>query len=236
MNIISKLLAMVAILIAFMGNSQAQNFTTNLDWKSSYVLMDNAGLFHDEPVIQGDITATFQNGIYASLWFSTSPESSWGNDLGDEIDPSLGWSGDIGYGFKMNIALIYFYEPEANFPDIWYPKMVISHEFFGWDIGLKIGVYLPIDGSEGGWLVGPMANKTFKVTDKWSVPVTLKLIYDDGGFGNDSGVIPSISTGLNYKVSDGLSVSLSIAGCVPLWTDDARKERFVLGLGTSLKF
>jgi hypothetical protein len=236
MNIIKKLSAMIAILIALMGNSQSQNFTTNLDWKSSYVLMDNSGLFHDKPVIQGDITATFENGLYASIWFSTSPESSWGNDLGDEIDPSFGWSGEIGNGFRIDAALIYFYEPEESFPDIWYPKLVISHEFLGWDVGLKIGVYLPIDGSEGGWLIGPTASKTFEITDKWSIPVCLKLIYDDGGFGNDNGVIPSISTGLNYSINESLGLHLSVAGCTPLGTDDTRKSRVVLSLGTSWDF
>lgn len=226
--------AVIVALATLTGNSQ--EITINLDWKSSYVLMDNSGVFHPEPVIQGDITAVFKNGTYACVWFSDSPESSWGDDLGDEIDFIVGWSSDIGHGFSMNASVFYFYEPEASFPDIWYPKVTISHEVLGWNVGFQAGVYLPVDGSEGGWLVGPTAGKTFKIADKLSVPVTVKLIYDDGGFGFDKGFIPSISTGLDYSVNDNLTLHLSIAGCTTIDINDARKSQLVFGAGTSYKF
>lgn len=226
--------AVIVVLTTLTGNSQ--DFNINLDWKSSYVLMDNAGVFHPEPVIQGDITASFSNGTYACVWFSDSPESGWGDDLGDEIDFIVGWSGEIGHGFKMNTSVFYFYEPEETFPDIWYPKMIISREFFGWNVGLQAGAYLPVDGSEGGWLVGPTASKTFQINDKVSIPICVKLIYDDGGFGGDSGFIPSISTGLTYTVNDNLTFRVSIAGCTTIGIDDARESQLVWNMGASYKF
>lgn len=228
--------AVIVVLAALTGNSHSQDFTTSMDYKSTYVLMDNAGVFYDGPVIQGSITASFENGTYAGIWLSTSPDSGWGEDLGDEIDFFIGWSGDIGDGLKMNAAVFYFLEPEPTFPDIWYPKITISHKFIGWDVGLQAGVYLPVDGSEGGWLVGPTANKTFKVTDKVSIPVTLKFLYDDGGFGGDNGFIPSISTGLTFKATDNLNIQLSVASCTTIGINDARESQLVWGFGASWTF
>lgn len=228
--------AVIAVLATFTGYSRSQDFTTNLDYKSTYVLMDNAGVFYDDPVIQGDITASFKSGAYICLWFSTSPDSGWGEDLGDEIDFIVGWSGNIGNGFSLNTSVFYFYEPEQTFGDIIYPKMTISHKLLGWDIGLQAGVYFPTDGSEGGWLVGPTANKIFKVTEKLSLPVCAKLIYDDGGFGFDKGFIPSISTGLNYEVGNNLCIRLSVASCTTIGISDARKSQLVWGAGVSYKF
>lgn len=236
MNNISKLLVVAAISIVVTSNSRSQEITANLEWKSSYVLMDNAGLFYDDPVIQGDITAAFSNGTYACIWFSTSPDTGWGEDWGDEIDFIVGWAGDIGNGFKMNASVFYFYEPEETFPDIWYPKMTISHELFGWNVGLQAGVYMPTDGSEGGWLVGPMASKTFKVSDKVSIPVTVKFIYDDGGFGGDKGFIPSIKSGIDYSVNESLTLRMSVAGCTTIGINDARESQLVWSVGTSYKF
>lgn len=236
MNTISKLSAVIAILVALTGNSLSQDFLVNLDWKSQYVSTDSSGVFHPEPVIQAGVKATFENGIYIGTYYSTSPESSWGKDLGDELDLNIGWSGDIGCGFKMNASLLYLYEPVSWFPDITYPKITISHEILGWDAGIQIGLYIPMDGSDGGWLAGPVVSKTFNITDHLSVPITVKVLYDSGKFGGDNGVIPSIQTGLNYSVNENLTLRLSIAGCIPVGIDDARESQLVIGVGASITF
>ncbi len=58
-----------------------------------------------DPVVQGGITFTLQQGGYLDLWFSHATGSGPANDYGDEVDFTLGWRGRIAGEIDANLGV-----------------------------------------------------------------------------------------------------------------------------------
>lgn len=236
-NKIIALLALIVTLFAIGGKLTAQDLTSTLGVYNQYLAFGSGGTLHDEAVAQGDLTAAFKNGTYASLWFSSSLDGNWGNNAGDEADFIVGWKGDIWEDVNLNAKVFYFWEPAKGFSDIVYPQVFLSKPIGSWTATLQAGVYLPIDGSEGGWLWGPSVSTAFKLSEKWKIPFSAGVLWDDGGFGAEPGFVGNIFTGLNWQMKDDLTISLISATLYKsLGNSNVHGLEPMIGTGLSYQF
>lgn len=61
-----------------------------------------------DPAFQPSLTVTHKSGVYASVWGSNVAANT-GDDI--EIDLTLGYSGDVGNGFKVGALAVYYVYP-----------------------------------------------------------------------------------------------------------------------------
>lgn len=235
------LFAVAMLAIAFSVKAASVTFSSGV--ANQYISFGSGAVLYDEnPVLQSDLFVSFENGFYADLWNSKSFVSSWGENLGDELDYGFGWAGSIGGGFTLDIGVTYFDEPTiADFAegDILYTHVKLSHEIetfseFGLGTLTVSGMfdsYKTLFGTDydGGNLYGIGANINQVWGKTTSFNLNQVLAYDDGGFGLDDGFIIEWSAGLTHRLSDRTSLVLpSITLYTPLSVHDARETELVL--------
>jgi len=207
---------------------------------NQYIAFGNGGILYGKAVCQSDIFVSFENGIYIDLWNSKSLEGNWGESLGDELDYGIGWSGQIGQGFGLNIGLTYFDEPMAMTfgpGDVWFSHVKVSHSLGGVKVFGQYENHTTVAGTsyEGGNLWSLGVSKSQGYHDFITVDVSGTLTYDDGAYGNDSGLLAKSSLGCSWKVSDHLTVVLPQLNLyVPWAVNDSRETEIVVYGGVSI--
>lgn len=93
-----KVIAVLAVAIMLFG--------TGATWAASSVLVyggvmnkyviGNGIISAKDPVAQGGVKFSFENGTYLDLWLSRRFSDAEGNAYGNESDLTLGWSGAVG--------------------------------------------------------------------------------------------------------------------------------------------
>jgi len=212
---------------------------------NQYVAFGNGGVLYSKPVSQSGLNISFGNGVYADFWGSKSLSGdSWGSNSGDEIDYGAGWSGKIGHEFSLNIGFTYFDEPMAMTfgpGDVWYTHAKVSHDLAICGLGdvTLFGVYenyTTVAGTsyEGGnlWSLGMSKSLSHK---SLSVSTTGVLVYDEGTFGNDHGLLAKAGLEFDWKVSNHLTVVLPQVNLYVPWTvSDSRETEIVAYVGVSI--
>lgn len=237
----------IALFTALLCNAAAEpNIISNTSFSDKYLAFGAGIELTKTPVIQSDITVSFDNGLYALLWASSSFDKNYGKtrsgaiDFGDEIDLGIGWTGKI-KGLSVDIGTTYFDEPfpgSFGVNDVLYTHMRVGKTFTcGYTLTGVWENYLTMPHSTptGGNLVGLEASKTFKLTNKFSTPIMLGAVYDDGGFGAGSGILIRGSATLSYQLN---SETVLNGGCrfyIPTMSD-YRKTDVVWWGGVTLSF
>lgn len=212
---------------------------TNVSYNSNYLAFGAGIELWDSPCVQGSVTAAFRNGFSITLWGSSDLEGRHGDSLADEVDLALGYTRDLGNDWTLDLGLTYFEEPHMGkglrlgAEDILYTKVKISHPIGrGWSASAIWENYTTLFDTtyNGGTLGGIEVGKTFKVSDKVSVPFSVGAIYDDGGFGFDQGLLIRGNLGVDIKLTESITVNVGGRYYVPLM-DDIRKTDTMLYAG-----
>lgn len=210
---------------------------TNVSYNSNYLAFGAGIELWDSPCVQGSVTAAFRNGLSITLWGSSDLEGHHGDSLADEIDLGLGYTRDLGNNWTLDLGVTYFEEPHMGkglrlgSEDILYTKVKLSHPIGkGWTASAIWESYTVIDADyNGGTLGGVEVGKTFRVSDKVSVPFSVGAIYDDGGFGFAQGLLIRGNLGVDVKLSESITLNVGGRYYVPFMDDDRDTDVMAYG-------
>jgi len=91
---------------------RAQTITTYANVKSDYSFPEFGFTQYDGAVLQGGVTASFENGFFLDIWGS---EPFSGNQQGREYDYTVGWAGDCGtYSCGASVSLFDIPTPDIG--------------------------------------------------------------------------------------------------------------------------
>ncbi len=249
------LLVLVTILITLLFNSTASataekdggfgkpSITTHVEWAQQYLAFGAGINLTDDPVLQGSITLNWDNGTYLFLWGSTDMSGRPGSSLGDEYDLGLGWAGNL-KGWSIDIGVTYFDEPHMGKvghlgeEDILYVHLKAGRDIGrGWTASAAFESYITMPNTEynGGNLYSVELAKTFKASERLSFPFSISAVYDDGGFGFDSGWFLRGNLGADITLSKTLTANIGGRYYVPFDVDDGRETDAMLYLGFTWK-
>jgi hypothetical protein len=206
------------------------------DFVSKYV-GSSGSVSEDGPAIQPSFTLTHESGIYASIWNSTGFRES----LGDEVDYSIGWTGEK-YGFGINIGVSYydfvklFHGRSGN---VWASYGELCRNVNVGNVKFVPSVRIEGDFAEAdtedfsdGWSITPgiRCEKEFAGINFWD---EILLTYDNGTFGNHVTTTPQNKIGLDFDVC-GVTVSPNLLVSLP--SDKNRTDEVVWGISVSHDF
>ena len=204
----------------------------------------NGATWADVTVVQTDLTLSHNSsGVYIDIWHSTGADGTgWDDGAEDEVDWSLGWSGDVG---QLNIdGGVVYYDLVGLFNgtagDVVAPYLNLAHDFTMCDVPLTAiaGVRrnIPTDNSfDGGCYY---TNGVQNSTTVYSVDISQesRVTYDDGAFNMESGYVWQHEVTVTKEVCDHVAVFLFGEVSVPLTRFDDRQSELVGGLGIELSF
>ncbi|MCR4274974.1 MAG: hypothetical protein NUW02_02920 [Candidatus Campbellbacteria bacterium] len=242
--LVGFILAVVTILLAVIFGScaahsqeieqeSAVTFSGGIELWSKY-LGSTGGVFHDKPVLQGNMTLLFRSGCYGDLWWSRA-RGRWLNSYGDEVDITVGCAPNDFIDFGVAYLLVSHLSP-SDVGWVYVDLFTSSYKERGWSIKgyLKIDYYWPLQGIEplAGWNthLGAEVGKTF---GKWSSTSSLEVLHDTGAFGAGEGLVWRASTEIAREVgslSVGVGVNYSRGINLPDWDD--RTGEIATGLFT----
>ncbi|HPW34809.1 MAG TPA: hypothetical protein PK367_03595 [Candidatus Paceibacterota bacterium] len=226
--------------------SSAQSFTLNTKVFSRY-LGQNGGIFHDSPVIQTDLWAEWNSGVYADIWWSIPADmSNFHDGFANEIDYNLGWAGSAG-DFNLDFGLLYIdVSPLVNvYNDFYSPYGEIGKSF---DIaGEKIAPYLRIeyydnadpnktDDMKGGTWIYLGARHQLKISQSTTISTNARLLHDSGAFGQKTGWLGQAFLTVRNKISPKITLLSDFKFSAPFDSNDPRNPETIVGIGISYSF
>jgi hypothetical protein len=233
---------------------------------SHYV--DNGIELSKDPVVQSSITLTagedsIVKGLYLEIWHSAGTGNlNLTSDYADEIDSSVGWSGEIAKAFDIDIGVthINIVKFDKSDGDILQPYAEVSKTFDFTDdaeglppcnagltrelrVFARHEISLPVNGNVDGTSSGQSTSLglefTFGITPELSIIQTGSLSRDDGIYGYTPALLVNSETKLEYQISEwvGLQVFFEAVGPVEQEAGDfKRKTRTTCGGGVVFKF
>lgn len=213
-------LGAVVVLCASCAQLREQVVETEMSLSSKVLsrFVNQAGLvLHDRPVLQTSLTAATPSGAYANLSHSVGlDDADPSSNSGDEIDYTLGWSGNVVEKVTLD-ANVAYYDVHKLFQvpqdDIVVPFLEIGRE---WQFGqhlLKPRVqgwgFIPAVGKSSSWtlLTGIGLKHEWKISDWLKLNQEADVKYDNGGLPDtDSGFLADISNGLQWTISEHIEI------------------------------
>lgn len=206
-------------------------------------------VLHDRPVLQTSLTAATPSGAYANLFHSVGlDDADLSNNGGDEIDYTVGWSGDLVERVTLDANVAYY-----DIHDIFHvPRedIVVPYATIGrpWELGTHIlkpriqeWGFIPAYGDSGAAtsLTGLGLKHEWQLRDWLTLAQEADAKYDNGGFPDtDSGWLADYSLGLSWPISK--HITLEAPGfriVVPLTPfSDGRETELIGWGGFSVKF
>jgi hypothetical protein len=225
------------------------SFKLDLDWRNKYLAAPD-NVVHDDPVFQTSITAAHTSGWYFNVWHDGEVGSRFldrENGCASEVDMTAGWSGKV-FDLDIDTGVSWWAISDlADFKDddtiYIYNQISKTYElskkhsitpFF------KTNIYtLPNTGWSGdgvGFHGGLCHNWAF--SEQLSICSEAKLMYDDGVYGCDNGLLGGLSTTLSWKINDKISIRAPYLGIfTPLQhLSDSRETEFIFGTGLTWSF
>jgi uncharacterized protein (TIGR02001 family) len=143
-------------------------------------------LSDEQPALQGGVTVSAPNGLYAFAWASTIDEYGAGADgkgATVEVDLGVGYATSLG-GFDLDVSAVRYLYPGGDDVDIWEIPVSASRSFGDWTLTLG-GAYVPEQDNTGGDNAYVFAGADW--TLRTARPVTLSLLVgrEDGVFADD---------------------------------------------------
>ena len=172
-------------------------------------------LSDEQPALQGGVTVSAPNGLYAFGWASTIDEYGAGaNGEGAtvEVDLGVGYATSLG-GFDLDVSAVRYLYPGGEDVDIWEIPVSASRSFGDWSLTLG-GAYVPEQDNTGGDNAYVFAGADW--TLRTARPVTLSLLVgrEDGVFADDktdwslgaSTEVGPVELGLSWVDADAADV------------------------------
>lgn len=218
------------------GQEPSITVSGGVEWWSQY-LGSTGGIFHDAPVMQGELTLTSSNGLYTGVWASYADEGSWLSTYGGEGNLFAGYSPNDHLDLGVAYVLLSELSPtDAGWAYVQLTSRPIEEGSWSLSIFTKVDYYWPLktaDDVEGyNFHLGATLTQGW---GKWSSSQGAEVLYDTGAWGAGEGLVWIVSAEVAYeigKASLGLGVKYARGITVPEWDD--RTGEFVLG--TFLRF
>lgn len=203
-------------------------------------------VYSEDPVIQTDLFIGLPRGFYLDVWWSVGlDDSSLSSNFADELDYTIGWSGEIRDNLVIDTCVTYF-----DFVEIgtYSEEMVQVSAELSSDFELGEHTLTPfieyehiftVNWSEEG---GPQVNlglrHSWSPVDKFDVSQQMQIIYDSGVTGFDAGFIGEYIAALNWQATEKMSVTIiqfQVSG--PLESlSDSREGEVAIGCGLGYTF
>jgi len=228
----------------------AEGWSTSFSshYYSKYVY--NGAVFHNDGVMQSDVTVTSPYGFSFNIWWSTDMKGS--HSWGDEVDYTLTHSKSFD-NFDLELSVAYFdcfklfkkegdaFDFKANFS-----KEIELSEKQTITPFVELNYYILQEDNQSGGLKGLVMEVGMEHSiELWSEYITLKqqlsLIHDNGAFNCDSGNILKYQACLEYEVNNYLTLDVGIQAWKMLssFSGDSRGtdgDQLVGFIGATLSF
>jgi len=245
-NLAVLFLIMFTCFVALNTNAQDSTAIFSLNGqsivRSKYVGPDGLQ-FYGDPVLQSSVTVNHKSGLFFDLWYSTGFNSQFSNDWDDEIDYTLGWSGEVS-NFELGSSLSYF----DNFKNLnfTYNDVVKGNVHLGYPKQIKpwlrfvpyldyVTFIVPNKRTPfvGGNLYSIGSGSEIILTNKMKIAPLIQFTWDDGAFGVRSGHFIKLSSNLNWTLSKHFIWNVLEATFYSPSNRREMKKEFVLGTGLS---
>jgi hypothetical protein len=254
-----KLIVYLALAVISLTGSLSAAETTNESswsyevsthvWSQYHAASDFGGsgaIYHDKPVIQTDLSATWSGPLDISfgIWHSAGlDDSGLSSDFGDELDYYLNFEKEIG-GISLSLYVAYFDTVDlfrtpgdvvSITPKIGVPVEIGEHKvtpFVQWNTYVPTG-----QGALAGNLFQLGVEHGFSVRS-YDISHTMAVAYDDGAFGLENGYIFNyIFTG-SFAVSEKFTVEVPMFKFTTPMSDlkDGRGSEVTFGAGVVFSF
>jgi len=221
---------------------------------SKYV--GNAGaVFHAGAVQQTEITATLKSGIYFDIWHSMawrdhSSQNEDGEetmDYGNEIDWTIGWSGDLGEsGFTIDAGVSYFdcanlwqteFDTINPYVTIGYSTELTAEQKLSTSVKVELPVVVGENfaGNHGTYITAGVEH-TWQASEKLSLSHGPSLIIDDNPYEMDKGLIGRYQVSADYALTEKVSLNATVSASSPLTSMSDRETEIVSGVGLKISF
>lgn len=191
---------------------------------SKYLGPCNGIPFSKRPVVQTSATATHRSGVSFTFFHSTGIDGDLNEEgkYDDEIDLGVGYSRNLGKGFGLDLGVTYFDEPGLGTfggEDIWYVNAELGKSLLGPDgmltnfppvsayIGYCVYIPNPNSGTDGNEIID-LGLRASPSVGRLTVPASVAIAYDTGGFGTAKGYIARARVAMDWKINERWSVTL----------------------------
>lgn len=180
---------------------------------SKYVV-DNGAIWSEDPVVQGNVTVTFNRcGGYVDLWGSKDFNSEV--DFGDEIDVTAGWIfRDLNLGVTfMDYAKVFgtkepdFFRPFIEIPLPTFP--ISGHRIQLYSRYEYYAATRDFDLNSGGWAILGIRHR-WELSKHWAFRHQVKVVYDGGVFASMPGFLGVYDVGVDYALGSATWNVLSV--------------------------
>lgn len=236
---------MKSILISLMAlflmvtNAFAVDFTLTTKTLSQYV-GPNGIVLRDKPVQQTDLFVSLPKSFYADIWVSLSGK----NDLGKEVDYTLGWSGEVS-GLLLDAGVVYYdliqlfqsRGDAVNFFGKVSREIAISKSVKLTPYA-KAEVIMPTnrDYLEGGTLAYAGSSFNWNMPRGFSLNQEIYVLLDSGTYGVERAWISKYSAGIKKQLSKTVAVEPGLSIFVPLSKPTDRQKETLFSLSISKSF
>ncbi|GEM_PF-1203756 len=256
-----KFVVSLVTLLALISAAKSEE-TTNSPWTPSvtlrsvaankYSAFGSGGVLYNKPVVQSDIFIGFHNGFYIDIWNSTPMSGPYNQNFGTEQDLGLGWAGPLStFGLKsgpladvvIDAGTTYFDEPglqTLGSKDILYSHLKVSKDLSWFTANFMYENYTVMRNTPygGGSLYSVGASKSVLLLNGLlTASTSVSLVYDNGGFGCDDGLLLRGSAELDWAITKHLSLVLpQVNWYAPVTVRDNRVVDCVLFAGAIYRF
>lgn len=252
-----KLCATIATATALVANqagaeecrSLVKSTTIEASVHSGY-LSPFGALYSRNPILQTSYTLALCNGVYANLWHSLDLKAGPNIGSGDEIDMTLGWSGNIGSsGFSLDLGAVHYNVPplsRVGREDYIAPYLELTapEQEFGnhrWAPYVRLEAYRDM-------ARGAVANfqpfiyagvkDEWTLDEQWSVSHKLYGLHNPKALDLRPAFIGKYEGALKYRLSQNVTLGIPVAHLsLPFGNPgDGRTPAVVVGAGISISF
>jgi len=217
---------------------------------SRYLGAGTSDILYKRPVLQTDLFANFQNGLWLNVWHSTSLDNSdLSSDMGDELDIGFGFTNELPGGLSFDIGVHYFdcidllhmTKGDVIYPHAEIGRVIDINEQHSIKPFLHLSGLLSAYADEFGHTVyyrGGIGHE-WKMTKSININQKAQLFYDKGGFCDyGSGLLAEYFLNSSYRLSGSVTIDfLSIKAAMPLSSlSDDREFEVVFGAGITITF
>lgn len=248
-----RILMSVFTLMVIMGfafslaNAEDEKVSVSFSSKvwSRYLGSDSA-VVHDEPVLQNDVFVSLANGLYFNVWHSVGlDDTDLSSNFGDELNFTLGWNGntdklglDMGIIYIDGLPVFEMIQGDSLMPYIELNRGFDITDKYSLTPYIKLELLFPLNGdhSSGDILGGIKHN--WQLFDRFAINQKAYLLYDNGVWGSNDGIIGGYNMDSSWKLSEKLAINPLMLKVTTSVTslNDGRKTEMVFGTGLTFHF
>ncbi len=243
-----KLAGILFLMLSLVFPLGAWSQTLTIQVKDKYLLGKDI-VAYNKPVVQTDLFIPLIKGFYLDLWWSSGFNKNLNGGFDDEIDYTVGWSGEVkNLNLDLGVAYYNLFNLGRVAGDILQPYFEFGKSFRIKEQHLltpyfRTEIYFPVewkgvDAKRGALIFGGVKYE-WQALEYLTVSQKLAMVYDTGTFiASDRGFLGDYNLALSWKVTEKMSIDLpTFRAIVPLSNlNDGRETKTVFGTGITFKF